>query len=56
MWDSVIACGGGPTDLLALENGEYPRWFQAMMVAYNRGKEQIKQHGEDAVASKYRKK
>lgn len=54
-WEAIIASGGGPDDLLRYEEGLFPKWFVARMIAYNRGSVLVEGNRNDAVARKMKK-
>lgn len=55
-WDAFINAGASMDELMKLEEGEYPNWFVARVMAWNRSHKYIENHVEDAVASKSNKK
>jgi hypothetical protein len=47
-----VAAGATIRDIYAYETGEFPDWFIAKIVAWNRGRVQVSSNTEDAVARK----
>jgi hypothetical protein len=50
IWEALIAAGATIGDLLRLEEGRWPNWFIARVLAWHNGHRAVKTHTDDAVA------
>lgn len=51
-WQALIECGATIDELIRFENGEFPVWFVAKAMAYNRNRLMIENVVQEALSKK----
>ena len=55
-WDALVTAGATIADLYLYEQGEFPPWFLAKVVAWTRANRLINNNVEDAISAEMRRK
>ena len=51
-WEALINAGATVTELLRFEEGDFPDWFIAKVIAWHRGHTMIENNIQDAIVKK----